>query len=311
MKKTTGVTFLAVTVLSLVSAVFNTAQAASNLKKAQTYTTNKAVMSADQPEKDEEIKEPSAFSAAFIASRSTSLNDFNDGTRKDGMDYQFIPGAKTYFGSFSAKIAYSQNLHGEQTASVKENSDWADIPFTFAFNPYKWLWAPPYIVTVTPTITAVLPMSQLSVKRDELQTAVVGGVSLAITPDGLAPKRDGAWNLAIGVTAGRSFHPYEENINGDVLNKYSSNQTLNAGYTYKSYSISTEYIHKTRWTYQNNVRDAFELSEELGYEINDHFSVALGHTNAGSGLKEDGSESNFKVINENDSTVYVQMGVSF
>lgn len=310
MKMTCLVTFLAVTVLSLVSGVFNTAAAATSLKKAQAYKANKQVMSADQAGIDSRTDQPVA-SAVFLVSRNRSLIDFQDGSRTDGMDYQFIPKLQTYFGSFSAKISYSQNLNTEPTTDLKQISDWADVPFTFAFNSAKWLWSPPYQIAVTPTLTLVLPMSQASTKRDQLQTAFVTGISFSLFPDGIATKKDGAFSLALGVTAGRSFHPYEENINGATLNKYSSNQTLNAGYTYKKVSFGVEYIHKTRWTYGGNIRDSFEMSEELGYEINDHLGLALGHTNAGSSLKADGSETNFRVVNENDSTVYVQMGVSF
>jgi len=314
MKITNAVTFLAVTVLSLVSSFYTTAFAAgassNTLKKAQVLNQNQTVLSADRVEKFEETQ-PMDFAIMATVSRSTSLVDFKDGSRHDGMDYMLIPAFKMKYGQVSAKIAYSQNLRDTETSSAKEDSDFADIPFTFAFNPYNWKWSPPYIVAITPTITMVAPVSQQSTQKDQLQTAVIGGISFAIIPDGIAPKKDGAFNLALGVTAGRSFHPYEEDINGTVLNKYSSNQTVNLGYTYKNFSIGTEYIHKTRWTYQGNVRDAFELSEEIGYAINDHFTAAIGHTNGGSGLKEDGTESNFRVVNENDSTVYVQMGVSF
>lgn len=284
-------------------------------RKAQVAVTgtqnNTSVMSADSVRKEETAAEPVKFSGLFVVSRNRSMIDFEDGSREDGMDYLFNPALTTSFGKFSAKIAYSQNLHDDPETNSKTASDWADVPVTFAFKPYSWLWTPPYVLSVTPTITAAVPISKVSTKRDMLQTAVSGGVSFAITPDGIAPKKDGAWSLAVGVTAGRAFHTYEENIVGTVLNKYSSNQTLNLGYSYKSFSVSTEYIHKTRWTYQGNVRDSFELSEEIGYDINDNYSVALGHTNTGAGLKEDASTSNFKIVNENDSTIYVQMGVSF
>jgi hypothetical protein len=314
MKQIHGVTFLAVTVLTLVSNLFSIAEAATStlpapVFKAQLYKTNSTVMSADQVVKREEAPEPSAFNASVLVSRNTSLIDYKDGSRKDGIDYLFVPGVKTYFGSFSTKLAYSKNLR-ETDTTADDKSDWADAPVTFAMNPKKWLWSPPYVITVTPTLTAVVPLSQVSIKRDQLQTAIIGGLSFGIIPDGIFIKKDGAWNLAIGVTAGRNFHSYEENIVGTVLNKYSSNQTLNLGYAYKDVSFGVEYIHKARWTYQGNMKEAFELTEELGYSFNEKFSVAVGHTNAGAGLRANGMDSNIEVINENDSVVYVSMGFS-
>lgn len=304
MIKTYIVTLLVSSVLCLVGGILSPAEASTN-SKAQNAISNKVVTSADQvvPEEKSDLE----FSGGLSISRSTSLNDFGDGTRKDSMYYLFVPSLKTSFGSFSSKIAFLQDLRDESP----EKSDFYDMPVTFAFNPTQWAWSYPYILTLTPTLTGVIPLKQTTIKRDQLQTSLSAGLSFAIIPDGVAPKKDGAWNLAIGITAGRIIHTYEQDINGVVLNKYSSNQTLNLGYTYKDFSISTEYLHFSRFTYQGNLKDSFSFSQELGYSINDKFSIAVGHTNIGDGLKLNGSESNLSLINENDSTVYGEIAVSF
>lgn len=301
MKKATQVTLLAATVLSLIS--FDSAFASSS---NSSNPNQKSIISADQVESLQESSETS-FHAAVQISRNTSLYDHQDGTRKDGLDYLVVPSLKTFFGGFSAKVAYSQDLKDESTTA----SDWTDVPVTFSFIPNKWEWSPPYILTLTPTLTAVAPLAKTSVQRDQLQTAFITGLSFGIIPDGIAAQKDGAWNLAIGLTAGRNFHAYSTDINGAVLNQYSSNQTLNVGYTYRQLSLSVEFIHKVRWTYQGNVKNSFEHTEEIGYGLTDHFSIALGHTNAGSTLKTNGSESNVAVINENDSLVYAALGMEF
>ncbi len=296
MQKTIFVTLLVQAVFVLVGGVMTPALAA----------VNKVVVSADQVIKAKTEKTAPQFSADFVLSRGTSLYDFQDGSRKDSMDYLFIPKYKMSVGSVSAKILYSQDLKDNSP----EASDLADSTITFAKSPIKWQWAPPYILTLTPTITAVIPVSKASIKRDQLQTAVIAGISFGIIPDGIA-KLNG-WSLAIGLTAGRNFHQYAESVDGSVvLNRYSSNQTLNLGYAIDNFSFGIEYLHKSRFTYQNSTKDSFELSQEIGYAIDDHFSVAVGHNNAGTGLNSNGSESNFKIINEKDSTVYAQLGVSF
>lgn len=301
------VTLLVSCVLVLASGMLRPAIAAtsSNSKQAQKAATNKSVISTDQLPAEQST--PNEFSAIVLVSRSTSLNDFQDGTRKDGVDYLIIPAYKFAYGSISGKISYSQDLRD----LTPEASDWNDTSVTYALEPNKWEWSQPYLLTLTPTVTAVIPTNKKTIKRDQLQGGLVLGVSVGIIPDGIAPARDGAWNLAIGVSAGRLFHQYEVDINGKALNQYSSNQTLNLGYTYKSASISTEYIHKTRWTYAGNLKDSFEWSQELGYSITEKFAVAIGHSNVGSGLKANATESNFELINENDSTVYGQLAVSF
>ncbi|OFZ31511.1 MAG: hypothetical protein A2622_02705 [Bdellovibrionales bacterium RIFCSPHIGHO2_01_FULL_40_29] len=299
MQKTSLVTLLVSSVLCLVGGV---------LAPAQTFAAaNKVVLSADTNTKVVPVV-PSKFGIRALIIRSTSLYDFQDGTRSDGMDYALLPSYKTSVGSFSAKIIYSQNLNDQSP----EASDINDIGLTYAMKPIKWEWSPPYILTLAPTFSAVVPASRVSQKRDQLQTAFSAGASFGIIPDGIAAEKDGAWDLAIGLTVGRNFHAYEESLDGSViLNQYSSNQTLNLGYSYKQWSVGVEYIHKSRWSYQGNVQDSFELSQEIGYEINKNVAVALGHANAGPGLKANGSEPSLNVINENDSAVYAQLGVSF
>ena len=305
MSKTYIVTLLVSSVICLVGGMLSPAEASPRLK-AQNVTNNKVVISADQLPLEVE-KGTYDFGATVLVSRGTSLYDFQDGTRKDASDYMIIPTLAMSYGTFSSKISYSQDLHDNSPGT----SDWNDSSVTFALKPIQWQWAPPYIITMTPTISIIIPLNERTIKRDQLQTALSSGISFGISPDGIAQARDGAWNFALGLTAGRAFHSYDVDINGSALNKYSSNQTLNLGYTYKSISLSTEYIHKTRWTYQNNVRDSFEWSQEIGYSITENFSVAAGHSNGGSGLKANATESNFSLVNDNDSTVYGQLAVSF
>ena len=296
MHKTIIVTLLVQAVLILVGGVMAPAMAA----------TNKVVLSADQAVKAKAEKMESKFSAAIVLVRGSSLYDFQDGSKKDSMDYLFIPSYKMAIGSVSAKIIYSQDLRNDSP----EASGLNDGTITFVKSPIKWEWSSPYILTLTPTLTAVVPLSKNSIQRDQLQTAIIAGVSFGIIPDGIA--KDNGWSLAIGFTAGRNFHQYQESLDGSVvLNRYSSNQTLNLGYAYKDFNVGIEYVHKSRFTYLNNTKDSFELSQEIGYSINDNLSAAIGHSNTGAGLKADGSEANFNVINENDSTVYAQLGISF
>ncbi|MBC7466516.1 MAG: hypothetical protein H7256_11040 [Bdellovibrio sp.] len=306
MIKTYIVTLLVNSVICLVGGMLNPAYAATNLKTQQVIN-NKLVISADQLPPEIVEKGNYDFTGILSISRNTSLYDFQDGTRKDSIDYLAIPSLALSFGTFSAKISFAQDLRDDSAGA----SDWNDFPVTYAMKAIQWQWSPPYIITLTPTLTALIPTNAKTIKRDQLQSALTTGISFGIIPDGIAQARDGAWNLALGLTAGRAFHAYDVDINGLALNKYSSNQTANLGYTYKSVSLSAEYIHKTRWTYQGATRDSFIVSQELGYSISDRFAVAIGHTNEGSGLKANATESNFSLVNENDSTVYGQLAVSF
>lgn len=265
-------------------------------------TTNKMKL-----QKSVSVESDYVFTALTLVSRSTSLVDHKDGTRTDSIDYGFMPVLKMPVGSISSRIIYSQNLNDQSPSE----SDFSDIPVTFAFNSFKTKAFKDAAIRLTPTITAIAPVSKTSVKKDQLQTALISGLSFGFIPSVTNFNSGYGWSLGASISFGRNFHAYEEDINGSVLNQYSSNQTLNALYKYRNWRINVEFNHLNRWSYQNNLKEAFEHSEEVAYDFTANFSLALGHTNAGSALKANGVDSNYNLINENDSKVYGQIAVSF
>lgn len=301
MKKTLKVTLLVVRVLGLVSLYAVQALAASSGKP------NKVVMSTDQRIIQPALESSLKFSVEALIARSASLYDHKDGTAKAGVDYLVSPRLKTSLGTMKAAISYSQDVKDES----EEASSFNDIPLSVSLTSNKWQWSAPYVLTLTPYASIVLPVSKTSTKRDQLQTSISVGASFGIIPDGIAPKKNGAWSLAIALSAGQNVHTYETNIIGQVLNHYLSNQSINLGYGYKDFSFSAEFINKSRWTYNGNSKNSFEHTEEIGYGINDHLNVAIGHSNTGSALKSNSVDSNLSLVNENDSMIYVSMGLAF
>lgn len=298
-------TLFALTILALVSASPSFA-ARSSKAAMKLANVNKTVMSADRAVKAKSETPDYQFSMATVISRSTSLIDHQDGTRSDNMEALIAPTLKTPVGQITLKETLSKDLNNPE--STEDGA--SDASVIYGFPASDWEWSPPYVLTLNPTLSAVIPLSRLSRITTQLQTALVGGVSFGIRPDGLH-QTEGNWSLAIGLTAGRNFHPYSEDIKGRVLNQYSSNQTLNIGYAIFDWSFSFEFINRSRWTYQNNVKQTFVASQEIGYAINQNLSVSVGHTNEASALKADASESNLNLIDENTSTVYGSLGISF
>lgn len=295
------VTLLAVAVSMLASVLLASKSFAANVNSS----TGKSVMSTDQAIKEEE-KKSTNFGASLDISRSTSLYDHQDGTRSDSLDYRLILSAALPNGhSMLADLNYSTDLRDEENTAAGV----IDPVLKYSFKSVKWAWSAPYILTFRPSLSTVIPMSKGSVKRDQLQGSLSGSVSFGIVPDGIYTS-DGVWSVLVGLSAGRNFHAYEENINGKVLNQYSSNQSLDIGYTISDFSFSVSYLHRSRWTYQGNARDTFALSQEIGYSLTENFAVNVGHSNEGSMLKANGYESNLDVIDENNSSVYLGINAS-
>lgn len=269
----------------------------NNMKK----TATKAVTTSTVKPQKKPAYAP-RFSIGFDVTRTTSLIDFQDGTRFDGIDYTLKPAMTLPYGMLLTYITYSQNLRDEYT---KTENDFGDIPVIYSFPSTPIDEEGEYRSKITYSVTAVIPVSQYSTKRDQLQTSISGSIGFAVTP------AVEGFSYNVGLSAGRNFHQYEENINNQVLNQYSSNQTLGAGYSVSDWSLGVTFINRTRWTYQNNVRSSFEISEEIGYSINDYFSAAIGHSNSGATLKPNGTDSNFDFVNEDTSVVYGTLSVTY
>ena len=293
MKLNVFVTLFVPTVVMLASINMATAATSANAQAATSSTTLPAVLATPPP---------TDFHFSLSVSRSTNLVDFQDGSRGDSLDYAFSPSIKTSFGSFATSLSYSQNLRDQHTSTA---SDWGDIPLIFSFKPKTFIWLERN-AKLQYSVTAVVPISQYSVKKDQLQTALNGKVGFS-----LMPVECNGIGFVTGISIGRSFHSFEEDINGSVLNQYSSNQNAGISYAYNDWSLSADFVNRTRWTYKNSVKSTFEISEEIGYSINSNFSAALGHTNAGSTLKANGADSNVDLYNENTSIVYATMGMSY
>ena len=293
------VTLLAVVVSLLASVLLASNSFAGTINS----TTAKSVMSADQIAV-EDVEKSTSFSASVDVSRSTNLYDHQDGTRFDSLDFRTVFGAAFTNGhALTTVIDYSNDLRDPENTAA----GLVDPSVKYSFKSSQWGWSAPYILTFRPSLSTVIPVTKRSKVRDELQGVISGGISFGIIPDGIY-KSDGVWSVIVGLTAGRNFHKFEEDINGKVMNQYSSNQTLDVGYSIADFSFSVSYLHRSRWTYQGNVRESFVLGQEIGYSMTDNFAVNVGHSNEGSMIKANGYESNLDVVDENNSSVY--MGIS-
>lgn len=245
---------------------------------------------------------PSNFKMGLSITRSTNLIDFQDGSRFDSIDYAILPSYRMDSGTISSSISYSQNLRDQYNNTA---GGLGDIPLTFSFKTNTWKWNDNQNAKFSYSLTAIVPTSQYSVKKDQLQTAISGRVGFSVVP------AEEGFSYYAALSLGRNFHAYEEDINGSVLNQYSSNQSIGCGYTLGNWNVGLDFTNRSRISYANNAKSVFEISEEIAYGVNEYISLAAGHTNAGSTLKSNGTDSNIAIYDENNSTVYFTLGLSY
>ncbi len=246
------------------------------------------------------IKKPtSSFDTQLSSTYSTNLINFEDGSKSEDLSHR----ARLRYNfenksSVSVSIGYAQNIKNS------EDNDISDLSLGYALPALKLKWFSSTDVSNSYSFSAVVPLSKNSTKKDQLQTSLSAST-------GLGFDFKNSFSMSLGLSLGQNFHSYSEDINGSVLNKYASNQSLGFGYTWKDFDFSLSFANKTRVSYYNSVKSSFEIAEEVNYKINKIFKIAVGHTNSGSTLKSNGIDSNIDFYNENNSVIYSTIGAKF
>jgi hypothetical protein len=241
----------------------------------------------------------SPLSGLFGISRSTSLNDFKDGTRKDGIDYE-LRAAYSFAPNYSiGTIAgYSQDLKNSA------ESDFANTSVTVRRKGTPW---GSYLVGGY-GFGVNLPTSKKSSQGQSLYLGTSASIVLDVNPEKLATGLE----IKSSVSLTKNFHNYNTAQDGSVNSSWSSLQLIGFQYSLPiKLGASLTVIHRNSLSYQDVLKDSFELTEEIFYSINQTFTVSIGHTNAGSSLKPNATDSNVQIVDEKNSLVYLGLALGF
>jgi hypothetical protein len=241
---------------------------------------------------------PSPFSIAAGLSKTASLIDHQDGSRQESNDLEVIPSYTFSWGKTLAVFAFSDDLRDPG------NSDMDDIIVGTAFKGWEFK-----TFKLAPSVSFVIPESKDSRINKNLETAISGKLTAAVQKSVLLPGLD----LGAFVSFGRNFHRYDTALDGKVLNQYSSKQGFSAGYSIGIVSLSIDFTHINAWTYQGNLKEAYQHGEELGLALGEHFGLAVGLSNGpgASVFKQDGYSSNYQFIDENNTLAYAKVSMQY
>ncbi|MGZ3743930.1 MAG: hypothetical protein ACXWRE_11430 [Pseudobdellovibrionaceae bacterium] len=233
-----------------------------------------------------------AFGMSAALSKSVSLVNFQDGDRQETNDLELMASYKWRLGTTLAIFSFSDDVRDPG------NSDLGDVALATGFKGWDFSR-----IKLQPSLTLVIPASKDSRINKNLQTAVSGKLSAAIQERLLIPGFSFKGNLSFG----RNIHRYETALDGSVLNKYSSKQGFSTGYSRGIFSFYLDFSHNNSWTYQDNLKESYEHTEEASLALGENFGFTLGHTNGGSVFKENGYASNYQLVDENNSLVYAKV----
>jgi hypothetical protein len=246
------------------------------------------------------IKEKAYFGAVAL-NYSQSLIDHQDGQKRSYNSGMLSAGGRVLPAwVLSGRLGFQQDLKDGENKSNgvtdlgiafknrrRELTDWLDG---------QW------------TLTASYPLSETSTKVQEFKGALGTRYQFSLSDEVLARGLD----LSLTLGGSRSFHQFDTDKSGRTLTQYSIREGFDAGYGYRRWSFSLSFLHIHQISYQSNVSQAFEHTEEIGYMIMPRtWKIAAGHTNSGSWLKANETDSNLELFNENDSMAYFQTEVFF
>lgn len=108
----------------------------------------------------------------------------------------------------------------------------------------------------------------------------------------------------------KNFHTYQQNRAGSNNTEYAFNHTFVG-----SISLSDRFyfqpvlVYGDSWTYGGTRKDPiYQVAGEVGYGINNQFTVAAGWSNGGAFRRfEQGSDQTLEVFNNNTSSVYTAL----
>jgi hypothetical protein len=114
------------------------------------------------------------------------------------------------------------------------------------------------------------------------------------------------------VAFNRNIHQYETSSLAEVNTQYSIDHYLYFEYDFEGpFLIDVWGGFSSAWSYQNVVKNAFTVGEEIAYSISDSFDIAISHERGGDFLSPSGQTYNFGLFDSGESRYSISATVYF
>lgn len=239
---------------------------------------------------------PKRLSLDAVFQTSSSLHRLEDPSHSAALDVVLAP-SLTVTDSLKllGKFAVNQDLSGERKLLVQNGG-------LQLRHKGVQLAAP---LSLSPAIGVGLPFSKKSFRQESLIMSGNGGARLTLATES-------GFSTFLDLTGSRSVHQFTTSTTGASNTKWGANARLFAAYTFLSrFTVSNDLLRTSRFTYLGNIQNQFDFTQELSFQALPSIALAVGHNNAGAALKANQLDSNVKLYDENSSTVYGSMTLSF
>lgn len=245
--------------------------------------------------KDSEFK----FSSKLNLGASSNLQNRNSNSHEEYRNLELIPSLNYGSNTLRTYGEVSKEEFGNRETKVSDSY----VSYIYNFGTFN------EFATITSQIRGNIPLSDASKIRD---SKIFGlGIGPGFVFD-LSKIKFHGLTFTYSPMLTRNFYRYTTNTLGRVNNEYALSNLLNLSYALGNFYLSTTYVNRSAWTFRGNKKDdSFLLSEELGYSFNKNFTFALGHSNEASVLQSNKVDSNIRAYDQNTSSIYSSLYISF
>ncbi len=241
----------------------------------------------------------------LVASSSSNLYQMNDPDHNADSSLKLVPTLKLKTARpvvLSAQIEATRNLSNPYAENEIQDLRTSARMSALRLNPF---------LGFSPGISLVAGTSKSSVKNKTL----IGSVILQPRMNYSLAKlnKPVLKNIAgfLQVSASRSLHQYDTARSGESNIVYGVTPIVEVNYsaTEKLY-LALDMSRSFGFTYAGGMSNTFDITEEIGYRLNKHVAIAVGHNNSGTAYKENGLDSNVSFSNGDSSTIYTSLILS-
>ena len=236
---------------------------------------------------------PKAFTMTLAAERGSDLIAESSAVDKTTTTFMLMPSLK-----LSENLSSFVRTYIERQENATGNTEVSDTQINLTLKGGKISEE----IGTSYSLNGFAPTSQTNRKETRFQGA-----------GGLAVKASGEFKLlsaSYALSYRRNVHEYtvsfenKENIRDIIGQSVTVDIPL-----FQKVSISSLFLYKNSWTYQNHYKQSFNFDVDLNYEAIKDLTFNVGTSNEGSALKANGKDSNVQFY-DNKSSV-IRAGVTY
>ncbi len=260
---------------------------ASNVKAQSTGAT----ISTKKVDSLKAVKEnPLSLSVDFSGTTDLEATESSESTRSTDLglkaNYQIN---KDNALSLSQAISYTNN--GAYKVTAANTSIGAKFK-TFKINEET---------SLTPSSKILLPTNEENREFDSFRGAAALALSLSYKTHLGAPV-----TFALSEEILKNVHEYESNAGNKANLSFRSRTAGALAFEFgQSVGLSLASTYDAGRTYQNALRTAFSVSQELSYKFTEKASTYISHSNGGDARGANGTDSQIKVADDRTSTISI------